>query len=56
MLDLTRSETDKPKERFQDVDHLEGQGTRGTQGLPPLKLIGYFDEAEDSTSVLLKLT
>ena len=50
---MTKAETDKPKERLQYVDHLEGQGT---QGLPPLKLLGYFHEAEDSTFVLLKLT
>ena len=49
-------DTDKPIHILYDVDLVEGQGTQGTQILPPPQLLGYLDESEDSTYVLLNLT
>ena len=56
MLNLPRAETDKPIHRLHDGDLVEGQGTQGTQILPPPQLLGYLDESEDSTYVLFNLT
>ena len=49
-------DTDKMTHRLHDMDLVEGQGTQGTQILPPPQLLGYLDESEDSTYVLFNLT
>ena len=56
MIDLPRAETEKLIHRLHDVDLVESQGTQGTRILPPPELLGYLDESEDSTSVVLNLT
>ena len=53
---MPRTETDKPIDRLHNMDLLEGQGTWGTQRLPPTQLLGYLDESEDSTPVIFNLT
>ena len=56
MIDLPRTDIDKPTDKIHDVDLLEDQGTQGTCRLPPPQLLGYLDESEDLNSVLLNLT
>ena len=44
---MPRADTEKSIEKLYNVDFLEGQGTQGTQRLPPPQLLGYLEKSED---------